>query len=283
MINHWASARRAGRGVAAQSWALQLLVSAQWTERQAQQLGIHVGEADVGHQLELFRFDHTEGIPYPASVAADYVRLLLARSLSERDARFLMRLAILSSRIRAVEIEQAERQVKPSQIVSYYRSHPARFFIPEHRDYNIVETFTKHGIEEAVREIRAGLSFKTVARRLTMDPVAPDGIRVNFSRSEGSKPLDDAIFGATLGEITGPKKIVVYYIFKVIRIRAAHELSLVHVEAAIRRTLATQIVSTDVEVQARRMWAAQTACVDGAGALGCRQRVHDLLVRRNVS
>ena len=185
-----------------------------------------------------------------------------------------MKLAIVESQLSQMRVSQAEREITKPQTVGFYRQHQSLFWVPEVRDYNIIEAYKKSAIEQALREVRMGQSFKRVAERLTIDPVAPTGIRVDYTRGDGSRRLDHAIFGAKLGVLEGPKKITTYWIFKVIRIRRAHEQSLTQASTTIRRRLAGEIASTTLASESRRRWASRTACPKGPLRSTCWHYIH---------
>jgi hypothetical protein len=287
MLDHWTSVQAAldgSRGhapeeTAARRQALDWLISAQWKQEEANEYGIRVGDGEVQHQLGLFVYEHIEAINYePAVRDAMLVRVLLGAGVPASDRRWAMKLAILDSRIELERIKRGEQRVTVGQIASYYRAQKRLFFVPEERDYDIVESFSKPSMEEAKREIEAGKSFRSVAARMSIDTRAPGGRRINQARGDGAKSLDDAIFRARPGVLVGPKIVATYYLFRVIRVWAAHERSLAEVQASIRRRLGERLAATVVVAESARRWAAKTRCLPGRWAASCRRYTHNLLV-----
>jgi len=189
-----------------------------------------------------------------------------------------MKLALLRARVRAARARMAERQVTRAQIRAYYLAHLRQFWLPERRDVYLVEAYKRAAIERAAREIRSGTSFRAVAAHRSIYAVTPHGIRLDFKRSDaGLKALAEAIFAAKPGVLMGPKKIIIYYLFKVIRIKPAEEQPLAQVTAAIRRRLGRLAPTLAGARDSARRWAPATSCSPGALARTCRASVRALL------
>lgn len=277
-VSHWLSVQRAGGGGKSSSsetaQVIGLLISGAWVQAAAKQAGVAVTDREATHQLELFTFESRNGIAYePALDDEDLVRLLQIPAVPTAEKAWAMRTALLEVGVAQKRQREAEKRISAKEIASFYRSNQRLFFIQERRDLNIIESFSKPGIEQALREVKAGKSWRNVAERLSIDPAARDGIRVNFQRSNGSAPLDAAIFAAKPGVVMGPKKLLTYWIFKVLRIKPAHEESLAQAEAAIRRHLATELASRVLAPASARRLASETTCSSGALATQCRQGV----------
>jgi hypothetical protein len=276
-FDHWMSVvAAADRGTAVgraalERQALKRALSAEWTRAEARALGIAVSDREAGHQLELFKYEQIEGLQHELSVRdAEVRKVLLSSRVAHQDRLQAMKLAVLEARIEQERISRAGREVTPIQIAAYYREHQSLFAVPERRDYNIVETFKKSAIEQAKREIDSGESFKSVAHKLTIDPVAHDGIRLNVPRGDQSNPLEREIFSAKPGVLVGPRQVAAYYLFKVLRIYPAHEQRLAPAQASIRRRLVERLASTTLVPELARRWATRTRCATGNLAASCR-------------
>jgi hypothetical protein len=283
-LDHWVSVvAAADRGEAVGRAALELhalkrALSAAWTRAEARALGIVVSDREARHQLELFRYEQIEGLRHELSVRdAEARKILLVSRVAYQDRLQAMKLAVLELRIEQERISRAEREVTPSQIAAYYREHQSLFAVPERRDYNIVETFKESAIKQAKREIDSGESFKRVAHRLTIDPVAHDGIRLNIPRGDLSNPLEREIFSAKPGVLVGPRQVAAYYVFKVLRTYPAHKQRIARAEASIRQRLGERVVSTKLALSLARRWATRTRCAAGRLAASCRRLVRSQL------
>lgn len=283
-FDHWMSVvAAADRGDAVGRAALELqalkrALSAEWTRAEARALGIVVSDREATHQLERFKYEQIEGLRHELSVRdAQARKILLTSRVAYQDRLQAMKLAVLDSRIEQERISRAERELTPTQIVAFYTEHQSLFAVPERRDYNIVETFKKSAIEQAKREIDSGESFKSVAHKLTIDPVAHDGIRLDVPRGDQSNPLEREIFSAKPGELVGPRQVAAYYVFRVLRIYPAHEQDIARAQASIRQRLAERLVSTTLAPELARRWAASTRCATGRLAASCRRLVRSQL------
>jgi SurA N-terminal domain len=276
MLAHWivveaAVERRTGRSDAAKAKTLEFLIRAEWTLGGARELGVRVSDAEVRKQLELFRFDRLEGIaPEAWPAEADLQRILETPGVSVADQLWAMKLGLLAARIDRDRLEHAEQAITRKQIGRYYRQHRRSFGVPETRDIEIIETFGESAARKAKREIEAGQGFLAVARRLSVDPVARDGLKPHVTRGEGARSLAAAIFAARPHVLIGPLSVSLYYLFEVLRITRAHEQPLGHAEASIRRRLAARLAGTTLLRALQRKWIARTSCRSGFVVMGCR-------------
>jgi hypothetical protein len=194
------------------------------------------------------------------------------------DQEWVVKLALLDAQIERLRIAQAAQRLTRAQIVSYYWRHQRRFFVPEHRDVAIIETPTEPPIRKAKREIESGKDFADVARRVSTDPRAPNGQKLYLTRSEGATLLTDAIFGAKPHVLIGPLLVIWFYLFDVLRIVPAHELSLAQAQRTIVQILATEEVSrSSVRAAYERKWVDRTVCQRRYVVRGCSAHVADSL------
>jgi hypothetical protein len=76
-------------------------------------------------------------------------------------------------------LAQAERQIQPSQVVSYYDKHKAAFVLPEQRDIAWIVINSESLLQCAVRENR-GVGIVRVARHVARGPRTITGIELSL-------------------------------------------------------------------------------------------------------
>jgi PPIC-type PPIASE domain len=184
----------------------------------------------------------------------------------------------------------------PGAVARYYSKHKHRFFVPEQRDLGIVRTKSSVVAHRIRRELEAGASFETVAKRLPN----VQAVGVTHGLLTGLKPhvyaernLNDAIFSAARHELVGPLKVSIfpvgtrfhkprgdiqdvdgYYIFEVFKIRPAHTRSLAEVKADLTQNLPRVFFHEAVAAYTRRYranWKSLTDCKVGYVVRKCRQ------------
>ena len=181
------------------------------------------------------------------------------------------------------------RPASDTEIAQYYEKHKQQFETPPGRDVHIVRTTTRVAALRAKKELEAGTSFASVAKRLSAiaQPVrSKNGLTSHLLPHFYSEPpLNDAIFAAKPGVISGPvfvskPKVLAsepgsgYYVFEVIRTTPGHQTSLDQARAEIapaltkhnqEKTLAGSIAAIRVR------WKKRTDCAPGYVVPTCRQ------------
>lgn len=249
--------------------ALELVVSAEWARKQANELGIEVTAEQAAQRLALFKYEQLEGVhstPLPGE--GELRGYLASPRLTHADALWLVGNDMLRSSIEHTYLARTARRITAQQVATYYNQIKARLVVPERRDYEIIETYHEAPMLEASRELRAGRDFVEVARRLSIAPEGPGALRLDYTRGLGSKALDDAIFTARPHVLVGPLYVSTFYIFKVLDVKPRHLQSLAEAEPALRRELARRGAAA-LSRTYERMWAARTHCRGGYVASIC--------------
>jgi hypothetical protein len=278
LLNHWTAVDAAAKGrtahrAASRQRALELLIASRWLTGEAAQLGVTVSASQAHKQLQLLIYDQIYHSPYDGLPHDPQVRAYLTSSkVARADREWLMKLALLAAQIERQRRSQASQEVTRRQIADFYARHQRRFWEPERRDIEIFESFTRGPALKAKREVEAGKSFLSVAKRMsriTYNPEAPDGLMLGFARGDEEKPFEAVIFSAKPHVLIGPVEYAYFYVFKVLRIKPAHERPLADVEAKIRQTLASQRASGELLARYVRKWTARTSCRRGYRAPIC--------------
>ena len=189
---------------------LGLLISFEWIEREAEEQGVKVTDAEVKKTFEAAEEAVVpEGSRLP-EVPQD-------SGQTEEDILMRVRLDALSNKIRD-KVTKGKDKVTDAQIEDYYDKNKQQFAQPERRDLRIVLTKTKAKAEQAKAALEAGQPFKKVAKQYSIDDAskAQGGKLPAVAKGQQEKAFDKAIFAAKKGELTGPVKTQFgYYVFEV--------------------------------------------------------------------
>jgi len=173
-------------------------------------------------------------------------------------------------------VTKGKDKVTDAQIAAFYNKNKARFAQPERRDLRIVLTKDKAKAEKAKKAIESGQSFKSVAKKYSIDQAskAQGGKLPAVAKGQQEKALDTAIFAADKGKLVGPVKTQFgYYVFEVTKINKATQQTLDQAKATIKQTLASQNQqkSLDSFVKSfRKRWKAKTECRDAYRTQDCK-------------
>jgi foldase protein PrsA len=240
---------------------LQLLISFEWIEGEAEEQNIKVSDSEVKKSFEKQK---KEAFPK----AADFDKFLKDSGQTEEDILKRVRLDTLSNKIRE-KVTKGEDKVTDAQVEEFYNKNKQRFAQPERRDLRIVLTKGKAKAAQAKKAIDGGQSFKSVAKKYSIDQAskAQGGKLPAVAKGQQEKALDKAIFKAKKGQVTGPVKTQFgYYVFEVNKITPASQQSLAEAKPTIKQTLASQNQqkALDKFVKSfRKRWKEKTDCRDG--------------------
>jgi foldase protein PrsA len=237
---------------------LGLLISFQWIEREAEDQGIKVTDAEVKKS-----FDEQKKQSFPKT--ADYEKFLKDSGQTNEDVMQRVRLDTLSQKIRD-KVTKGKDNVTDQQIEDYYNKNKAQFAQPERRDLSIVLTKKEDKAKEAKAALQSGESFKTVAKKYSIDDAskAQGGKLPAVAKGQQEKAFDDAIFKAKKGKIEGPVKTQFgWYVFRVDKVTKASQQTLAQAKTTIKQVLASQNQQKaldDFVKNFRKKWKEKTEC-----------------------
>jgi foldase protein PrsA len=247
---------------------LQLLISFKWIQGEADTMGVKVTDADVKKS-----FDEQKKQSFPK--AADYQKFLKTSGQSESDIKQRVKLDLLSNKIRD-KVIKGKDNVSDAAIQDFYNKNKARFAQPEKRDLRVVLTKEKAQAQAAYDAIKGGDSWKTVAKKYSIDDTSKAAGGKLPAQAKGTldKELDDAVFSASKGELKGPIKTQYgYYVFTVSAITAASQQTLAEAKETIKQTLQSQnqqkALDTFVKDFTKR-WKDKTECSEGYKTSDCK-------------
>jgi foldase protein PrsA len=247
---------------------LGLLISFEWIEREAEDQGIKVTDAEVKKS-----FDEQKKQSFPKT--ADYEKFLKDSGQTNEDVLQRVRLDTLSQKIRD-KVTKGKDQVTDQQIEDYYNKNKAQFAQPERRDLSIVLTKKEDKAKQAKAALESGESFKTVAKQYSIDDAskAQGGKLPAVAKGQQEKAFDDAIFKARKGKIEGPVKTQFgWYVFRVDKVSKASQQSLAQAKTTIKQVLASQNQQKALDAfvkDFRKKWKEKTECRDDYVTQDCK-------------
>jgi foldase protein PrsA len=214
---------------------MQFLVSAEWIQQEADKQKVKVSDKEVQKQFadqkkQSFQKD------------ADYKKFLANSGMTEADLIFRVKLDVISNDVRNKVIKGKDK-VTDAQIATYYNKNKQRFAQPERRDLLVVLTRTKAKADEAKAALGSGQSWKSVAKKFSIDEAskAQGGKLPGVAKGQQEKAFDDAIFSAKKGATTGPIKTQFgYYVFQVTKVTPASQQTLTQTKETIKNLLKSQ-------------------------------------------
>jgi foldase protein PrsA len=247
---------------------MQLLTSFQWIEGEAEEQGIKVSDAEVKKS-----FNEQKKQSFPKE--ADYQKFLKQNGQTEEDILERVKLDLLSNKIRD-KIIKGKDKVTDAQISDFYNKNKERFAQPERRDLRIVLTKTEAKANQAKAALEHGQPWKTVAKKYSIDQAskAQGGKLPAQAKGTLEKPLDQGVFSAKKGQITGPVKTQFgWYVFEVEKVTKASQQSLEQAKETIRQTLASQNQQKALDkfvADFQKKWKERTECRDGFVTQVCK-------------
>jgi parvulin-like peptidyl-prolyl isomerase len=248
--------------------ALDRLIIDDWTAGGAAEFGIAVPEETIQHLIEKYEHERPPG---------QLVKLLAERDRTLADLATQEKTQLLGEGIRLV-LKHKTEHVSQAQVASYYEQHKASFGVPERRVLEIARTATEAAALKVKREIASGKSFASVVKKLPLaQPIfTTDGLVPAYASGMYEEPpLNNAIFAARPGVLSGPVKISIgYYVFEVKGILPASQKTLAQSEAAIRQQLPGELYEQALVAYIkhwRATWRAKTDCLPGYVVPKCRE------------
>src|SRR3954471_20463628 len=136
---------------------LQLLISFKWIQGEAEAKGIKVTDAEVKKS-----FDEQKKQSFPKE--ADYQKFIKESGQTQDDIMQRVKLDLLSGKIRD-KVVKGKDTVSDKAIADFYAKNKARFAQPEKRDLKVVLTKEKADADKALAALKAGDSWKSVAKK----------------------------------------------------------------------------------------------------------------------
>lgn len=240
------------------STVMTFLITSQWIEQEAAERDITVTDQQVEKELDKLKEQQFQK-------ESEYEDFLKSQGMTNDDVLFQQRLTMLRQKLQE-QITKGKDKVTDAQIQAYYDKNKQRFATPETRDVRIILTKTEAQAEEAKQALEDGGSWKDVAKEYSIDDASKDtgGKLQGIAKGQQEKALDDAIFGAEKGELSGPVKTQFgWYVFEVEKITPAEQQSLEDAKETIKQIITSenqQKALTQFEENWKKQFTAETVC-----------------------
>lgn len=247
---------------------MQLLISFKWIEGEAALRGLTVTDAEVTKA-----FDKQKQQSFPKE--ADFEKFLKTSGQTLADIHARVRLDLLSNKLRD-QVVVGHGQITDQAIEQYYRQHRSTFVEPETRSLRIVLTKRKADAERARAELERGASWKSVARRYSIDDETKrkGGKLPPLAEGTLENSFEKAVFRARKGRLVGPIRTEYgYYVLTVTKIERERQLSFTDVKKTIRQMLESEAEQAALDVFVHDFtarWRAKTECAEGYRTSDCR-------------
>ncbi len=237
------------------SQVMDFLIKAYWYQADAHKLGINVTDAQVQTALAAAKKGQF-------STATQFNTFLSSTGQTLQDVTYRVRIQQIYTKLLA----KHPTTVTPAQISAYYQSHISQFGTPELRNMKIVLTKTQAQANTALKALKSGKSWASVAKKYSIDPTTKNkgGVLPNVTKGQQDAALSAAAFSAAPNKLLGPiKGQFGYYVLEVTKITPAKTRSIAQSTTLIRQQLISQLqtaAQTAVNAQAKKAWLGKTHC-----------------------
>jgi foldase protein PrsA len=237
------------------SQVMDFLIKAYWYQADAHKLGIKITDAQIQTAFETAKKQE-----FPT--AAQFTSFLKSTGQTMEDILYRVRINQIFTKLEA----RYSKPVTSAQIQAYYTAHVTQFGTPASATLNFVRTKTAASANAAKAALASGQSFKTVAKKYSLDAATKNdgGLLTGVTKGEEEAAFSNAIFAAPVGKLEGPVKGQFgYYVFKVSKVKKATQKSLAEVTTQIKQLLTQQqttAAQTKVDAAAKKNWLKQTKC-----------------------
>lgn len=211
------------------------LIQQIWIEKEAEEQGITVSDAEVTRQIE-----DTKRQSFPTE--REFQAFLRRSGMTEEDVEERVRVQALATKLTR-KVERSAGDVSESEIQDYYERNRAQFAVPERRDVELILTRTEAAANEAKSAVEGGTSWAAAARQYSIDEASKaTGGRLNgVSEGQQDRAFDEATFSARRGVVVGPVRGQFgWYLLRVTNVTPARQSSLAESRAQIRALLEQQ-------------------------------------------
>lgn len=248
---------------------LGFLISSNWVLGEASDQGVKVSDEEVKKQ-----FNQIKRQQFPKE--ADFQKFLANSGQTISDLLLRVKLDMLSQKIQQKVTKNAGKKPSQKEITAYYEQHKSQFGQPERRNLMIILTKTQAQAEKAKQEVQSSKNFASVAKKVSIDPVskASGGSLPGVVKGQEEKALDEAVFAAKLGVLSGPVKTPFgYYVFEVKKTLPASQQTLTQVQSTIQQQLTAQSQQkalSEFVKNFRKKWTDRTECRAGYVVQDCK-------------
>ena len=248
---------------------MQVLINGEWINSEAKKQNLDVTDAEVKKELDA---QIAQAFP-DRSQFTSYIK---ASGYTNADLLFQQRAQVQQQKL-ITKLQKGTDKVSNAQIQQFYNQNKARFAQAERRDLRVV--LTKPADEDKAKAAKAALedgdSWASVAKKYSIDEAskAQGGVLQGVTKGQQEKALDDAVFAAKKGQISGPVKTQFgWYVFEVTKVTPAEQQTVQQAAPQIRQQLVqtrqTKVVEDFAKAYQKR-YTSMTHCRGGFVTTGC--------------
>lgn len=245
------------------------LLTSQWVIGEANELGIHVSDAEVHKQF--VKIADTQ-----FTKPGEFEKFMASSGQSASDLLLRVKLNLLSAKIQQ-QIIKAKANVTDAQVEKYYKENKSRFGQQEKRTVSLLRTSSEAQAKAAKKEIESGKSFATVAKKVSTDPTsAKQGGLINeLPKGEEEEPLNADLFAAPAKRLSAVVHTPFgYYVYEVKTIFPGSQQTLAQAKASIKAQLqqtGQQEALSKFVKNFKKKWLAKSDCATGYIVADCKQ------------
>jgi parvulin-like peptidyl-prolyl isomerase len=219
--------------------------------QQAEKLGVEVTEAEVNSNLKQLITQQFKGSK------AKYQAEVKKEKLTEQQVKVSLRDNLIDQRVQAhLELTESAT-ISSKEIKDYYNSHKSAYEVGTSRAVSHILVKTKAQADDIYRQLKAGANFAKLAKKYSTDTGSKSsgGKLGSMEEKKLIKPFAKVLFGS-LKTGTFSKPVHTTYGWHIILptgpIMKAHLQSLSEVTTAIRQSLLTTKLSTEVQAWVKK-------------------------------
>lgn len=249
--------------------ALSYLITSTWIYKEAEAMKLHVSDKEV--QKEFIKLKNAR---FPKK--SEFAKFLEGTHETVSDLLANVKSSMLQKKIEEKIFKEAKKKISKAEAQKYYREHESSFGQPEKRNLRIILTSSEAKAKAAKGEVESGKSFASVAKRVSIDPVskAKGGVLEGVTKGQQQKALNEAVFSAKTGVLSGPVKTPFgYYVFEVTRVLPGSSEAFSKVESRIKQEMGSEREHKALEKFAKeykKRWTAKTECRSGYVVQDCK-------------
>lgn len=245
--------------------ALNSLFEIIWLQGLGEEMDVEVTDEKVAEELKKVK---EENFPKPA----EYRKFLKEAKYTRADVLERVRLQVISGEIQK-QLQEEAPQPSSNEIEAYYEAAKStQFTQPATRSIRLVVNKARKkadAAKTALEKENTAKAWNRVAKRFSEDDATKDngGLQENVTEGTLEPALDEAVFSATEGEVSGPVKTEKgWNVFEVQNASNEKVQSLDEVESQIKSTLAQRLEQetfASFVSNFNTLWTSRTFCAEG--------------------
>jgi foldase protein PrsA len=237
------------------SQVMDFLIRAYWYQAEANKLGLTLTQKQLN---QAYAQAKAQSFPNPAQFTA----FLSETGQTIPDLIFKVRINTIVKKL----VSRYAAPVTAAQIQAYYSAHESQYGTPESANLHFVRTKTDAAAAAAKAALSSGQSWKTVAKKYSLDAATKNsaGVLTGVTNGQEEAAFNAAIFRAPANQVVGPVHGQFgFYVFEVTKIVKPTQQTLAQAQASIKTLLTQQrqqAAQTKLDAAVKKQWFTKTVC-----------------------